>query len=72
MKSGYEKDGYGIAARFTVRRASEMTPKGRKQIAKWLRDEAVKLDRDGADYSATFVSRFWFKIPKPKRAKGRK
>lgn len=39
------------AATLTIHRAGDMTPKGRKDIAAWLRHCAVSLLKHGADYS---------------------
>lgn len=48
------------AAILTVKRAAEMTPKGRREIAKWLRRHADMLVRDGKDYSARFTGRYLY------------
>ena len=46
------------AAIVTIKRASDMTPGGRKTIADWLRACADNLEKDGADYSEQFRARY--------------
>ena len=52
---------YAVAARLVIRHAADMTPKGRKQIAEWLREHAKMLIKDGPEYSSQFVGRYWYK-----------
>lgn len=46
------------AAIITIRRASEMTPAGRKTIAAWLRMHADYLTEHGREYQRTFTGRY--------------
>lgn len=41
------------AAILTLKKPGEMTPKGRAQIAAWLRKQAANLLRYGKDYNDT-------------------
>lgn len=59
--------GYAVAARLTVERASTMTPKGRRSVAKWMMACALDLLRDGEDYSARHVARYWYRVGKRAR-----
>lgn len=49
-----------VVARVTIERASEMTPKGRKEVADWLRSEARNLVKLGREYSRRYVGRYSF------------
>lgn len=46
------------AATLTIHAAGEMTSNGRKEIARWLRCHADKLERDGANYAKRFTGRY--------------
>ena len=50
-----------VAAYITVRRAADMTKRGRKRVADWLRKAADDLEKSGHEYSARFVTRYWYK-----------
>lgn len=45
-------------ASLVIRGAGDMTPKGRRLIADWLRMHADDLIRDGANYSRRFRGRY--------------
>lgn len=49
------------AAIVTIRNASEMTKRGRKQIANWLRKHADWLEESGHHYSARFTGRYLYR-----------
>jgi len=49
-----------VAAILTIKRASDMTPKGRWQVAAWLHDQADLLADNGANYSPLFRARYWY------------
>lgn len=48
------------AAVVTVWRADEMTKRGRKAIAKWLRRQAEMLEADGHLYAKRFTGRYLY------------
>lgn len=48
------------AAALTIHRAGDMTEKGRKDIAKWLRRQARFLEQDGEVYSSRFTARYLY------------
>lgn len=48
-----------VAAYITIRRAADMTMRGRKRVADWLRRAADDLEKSGHEYSARFVNRYW-------------
>lgn len=54
------------AAILTVHRAPDMTRKGRKQIAKWLRSCADHLETYGELYDRKFVARWCYTSQAPK------
>ncbi len=47
-----------IIATVTLRGASKLTPRGRKQLAAWLRKEAKHLERCGREYAPRFTARY--------------
>lgn len=49
------------AAILTVKCAADMTPKGRKAIATWLRRQANYLQKYGAMYAPQFTERYLYK-----------
>ncbi len=49
------------AAILTIFDADRMTPRGRGDIAKWLREHAEDLERDGSNYSKLFRGRFQYR-----------
>ena len=49
------------AAIVTVHHAHNMTKKGRKDIAKWLRRQADFLEQDGDKYAARFTARYLYR-----------
>jgi len=49
------------AAIITVRRANEMTKRGRKYIADWLRHHADMLEEHGKEYSSRFTGRYIYR-----------
>lgn len=48
------------AAVVTVFRADEMTSKGRKQVAAWLRQQASMLEKEGKNYAKRFTGRYLY------------
>lgn len=54
-----------VIARFTVDQAGEMTEKGRREIADWLRIQADNLEQEGAQYDTFFVARYIAMIKEP-------
>jgi hypothetical protein len=48
------------AAIVTIKSADEMTPKGRKEIAAWLRMHANYLTKYGDKYSGRFIGRYLY------------
>lgn len=49
------------AAILTILKADKMTPKGRKDIAGWLRQHAAWLTRHGDEYSPRFTGRYLYR-----------
>jgi len=56
--------GYDTAATVTIKKAANMTPKGRKKIAEWLREKAEDLVTEGPNYTARFTARYWYRVGK--------
>jgi hypothetical protein len=48
------------AAIVTIRRAQDMTAKGRRDIASWLRMHANHILKHGGNYSPRFTGRFTY------------
>ena len=48
------------AAIVTVHRAPDMTPRGRKAIAAWLRRQARCLESHGRQFSGRFTARYLY------------
>jgi len=48
------------AAILTIKCAADMTPRGRKAIAAWLRQQADHLQQDGAVYGPRFTARYLY------------
>ena len=46
------------AAVITVRDASKMTKRGKKQVAAWMRKHADMLEVEGHNYSRRFTGRY--------------
>ena len=58
------------AAIFTIKRPADMTLRGRKQIAKWLRRQADFLEEAGDEMSDRFRARYMYRpslYKKPKK-----
>jgi len=49
------------AAVVTIRGADKMTPKGRKQVAAWLRRHAAYLTKHGKSYGPTMRGRYLYR-----------
>lgn len=49
------------AAILTIKDAPNMTRKGRKSVANWLRDHAKWLEEDGDKYSNRFIGRYLYR-----------
>ena len=43
---------------FKIKDAGKMTPKGREDIAEWMRKQADELIMDGENYSKHFIARY--------------
>ena len=48
------------AASLTIWEASQMSDKGKKAIAEWLRQQAKNLLKDGKNYSKRFTARYMY------------
>lgn len=48
------------AAILTIKEAAEMTPEGKKDIARWLRRQAKFLEQSGAEYASRFTARYLY------------
>lgn len=48
------------AAILTVFRADEMTPRGRREVATWLRARAACLIANGKNYTKRFTARYLY------------
>lgn len=48
------------AAVLTVRMADEMTPKGRREVAAWLRRQAAMLVKEGPNYAKRYTGRYLY------------
>ncbi len=48
------------AAILTIKEAHNMTEQGRKEIAKWIRDQADSLEQHGENYSKKFTGRYLY------------
>lgn len=55
---------YQAAAIITIRNAGEMSARGRRRLADWLRRHAAFLLKHGKDYSGRFVGRYLYEAPK--------
>lgn len=50
----------GVAvAVITIRRSQDMTPKGRKDVAAWIRRNAGWLEKHWKDLGPTFRATYW-------------
>lgn len=49
------------AAIVTVKDAPKMTKRGRKAIAKWLREQADFLEQYGNEFAGRFTARYLYK-----------
>lgn len=50
------------AAIVTIHDASKMTPRGRREIAKWLRSRAALLEKEHAHLASRFTSRYYYTV----------
>lgn len=55
-----KKKKWTAAAILTIRRAGDMTPRGRRAIAAWLRDHARWIVQHGKEYSPRFTGRYLY------------
>lgn len=54
-------DGFGReAARVVILRGSDMTPRGRREIAAWLRRQAKFLENHGDEMASRFTARWLY------------
>jgi hypothetical protein len=49
------------AAIITIKDAPEMTRRGRREIAKWMRRQADFLESDGTAFSKRFTARYLYR-----------
>lgn len=49
------------AAIVTIHRAANMTPRGRRLVANWLRNTAKLLEDHGKEFSTRFTGRYLYK-----------
>lgn len=49
------------AAVLTIKNAADMSPKGRREIADWLREQAKTLEAEGVQYSSRFRARYLYR-----------
>ena len=49
------------AAIVTIKDAAKMSPKGRKDIANWLRRQAAFLERSADQLSSRFTARYLYR-----------
>lgn len=45
----------------TVKEAADMTPEGKKEIARWLRRQAKNLEQYGTEYASRFTARYLYR-----------
>jgi hypothetical protein len=57
-----------FCGRYVIYGAGDMTEKGRKAVADWLRMAARDLERDGESYNRRFVGKYMV-APPDKRGK---
>ena len=50
-----------VAASIHIKKASDMTKRGRKSIANWLRQNAEYLENHGKEYATNFRARYFYK-----------
>lgn len=58
IKSRDDSRGDKVAASLSILRGAEMTTKGRKQIAGWLRRQADFLEKKGDQMATRFTARW--------------
>jgi hypothetical protein len=56
---------YESAAILTIKNAAEMSKRGRKSIATWLRHAADDLEELGSQYSGSFRARYLYPRQSP-------
>jgi len=52
------------AAIVTIKKASKMSPLGRQEIARWLRNQAKWLVKHGPEYCDTFHAKYYYESGK--------
>ena len=50
-----------LVAIVTIKKPAEMTKKGRKQVANWLRGRAVLLEKHGDLMASRFTARYTYR-----------
>lgn len=55
-----------VASKIIINRAGDMTQKGRKNIAEWLRFTADALESDGKEYAKLFKATYFYPVHKKK------
>lgn len=61
MKTRTPVNPHKAAAIITIKKAGKMTKRGRRNIARWLRDQADYLEEFGNNYGPLFRSRYLHK-----------
>ncbi len=56
IKTKDDSNGEKVAAKVTIHRGSEMTKRGRRQIANWLRRQAAFLESHGDEMANRFTA----------------
>ena len=54
---------HAAAATVTIRKAADMTPARRKNVARWLREQARFLERHASELSPRFTARLLYRRP---------
>lgn len=50
----------GVAASLVIHDAARMTPKGRREVAAWIRRQATYLQKYRTRLAPTFVARYYY------------
>ena len=49
------------AAKIVIKHPADMTKKGRKEIANWMRDRAKDLEEIGEEMASVFTARYMYR-----------
>ena len=55
------KENERVAATITIRRASEMTDRGRRAVASWIQDQALTLLGQAEQLSSRYTAKFRYR-----------